>query len=247
MSNQPQNQENPQLIALGHELNNIWTGLIGSAELLQMALPEHAPEQEYAQMLLDGIERGEQITQKIRAIAHGETFDSEPQPSANSPEATMADIALDTSTISTANPSIDHEHRTLEKTIADLSQAQSAEEALPIASLLYTLSLRHFYHEEQLIRRCPNYPFFEHHHDTHCALACQLRQLQANLHHSYDRSAILAITEALPLHIFGMDAGMKPYICAQPDLAQWNDCSLPEDAVLAAYFQCQDSNGKFIT
>ncbi|MDX8412861.1 MAG: hypothetical protein R8J85_02130 [Mariprofundales bacterium] len=230
-----QNQRsNPHLITLGHDLNNVWAGLLGCTEVLQMMIPPDTPEQEHIQMLLNGIERGEQITQKIRAIAHADTLpDHRPPPEFNTAH-------LNTSAISLNNPTLDQDHHQLEQLASKLMQTQTTPDALAIIANIYRDCLHHSYREEQIMLQCPDYPFRDHHHNTHCALLHQLQQIEthcsiANSNDAYIKEEIQQITTMLSIHILGMDAGMAPYIAAKPELVHFH-YALPDDATLAKHF-----------
>ncbi len=219
-------QENPELIRLGHELNNVWTGLIGSAELLQMTLPADAPEQEFITLLLDGIAQGEAITKKIRAIAHGEE-----EPASDNPR---PDI-INTGAVSVGNPTLDNDNRQLETMLHHLQASESAEEAAAIADALLTACRRHFYREEQLMLHCPDYPFRDNHCRTHRAMLAKLQTLRRRLSADHDRQAIREVAELLPIHILGMDSSLKPCIQQRPELA-CHRVSMPSDDLLRDYF-----------
>ncbi len=235
------NQENPRLIALGHNLNNVWGALLGSVELIQMSLDEHAPEQELLHTMIEVIERGEAITKQVSSIAHGEDAPPEQQPAACccDDESTHAMPLLDASSVSLANEAVDRDHRDIEVMTLRLAQHQSKEEAIECLTTLIRRCRHHFYREEQLMRRCPDYPFTQSHHETHCALLARMRRLQKRLQHGDDPSGILEIAELLPTHIVGMDATITPYIRARPELADF-DCELPEDPFLDRYFRLPD-------
>lgn len=233
-------QPNPQLITLGHDLNNVWAGLLGCTEVLQITIPSDAPEQEHIQMLLDGINRGEQITQKISAIAHAHSLSDHHHP----PESDI--IHLDSSAVSLTNPTLNQDHRQLEQLAAELMQTETAHDAHAIIIKIYRNCLHHFYQEEQIISQCPDYPFHDHHHDTHCALLKQLQQLEA--HCSAENTTIANIKDEmqqiailLPVHILGMDAGMAPHLAAKPELTNFH-YTLPDDATLTQYFDLSRHN-----
>jgi len=241
----PNKKEAPYLIQLGHELNNVWTGLLGSAELLQMSISTASPEHEFIQMLLDGINQGEQITQKIAAIAHGDT----------TPEQCQCEAAdhtlLNSSNISLANVTLDQDHRQLELLASQLTQTQTTADALAMIIEIHHYCQCHFYREEQIMLQCPDYPFRKQHHDTHCALLNRLQQIEAkcsvaNVSITDIIEDIQHITTILPIHILGMDAGLAPYITAKPELAQFI-YTMPDNATLAKYFYLSQHDTEALT
>ncbi|MDX8409753.1 MAG: hemerythrin family protein [Mariprofundales bacterium] len=238
-------KEIPELRKLGHDLNNVWAMLLGNVELLEMDLPDHSPLNEYVQSMIEAIDTGEAITQKVRAIAHGESPDTTPLPSPPPPTTATDDAAdkiPDTSNIELHCRVIDDDHRQLEAMIQQLLETSSAADAIQRMEALFTLSLHHFYREEQLSHHCPEYPFAANHHRTHCALLSRLNHLQTTTRlHGLDKKVLVELADLLALHILGMDAGLKSYISAKPDLMEFVP-ALPPNSVLEAYFELPPSS-----
>jgi len=232
-------EEIPELRKLGHDLNNVWAILLGNAELLQMDLADDSPLGEYVRDMLEAIAHGEAITQQVRAIAHGESPGAIPRQAPDSeptPTDDTVDEIVDTSNIELHCRVIDDDHRRLERMVQQLLETSSATDALQHMGALFTLSLHHFYREEQLSRHCPEYPFAANHHRTHCALLTRLSHLRTIIQrHGLDKKAVVELADLLALHILGMDVGLQPYIAAKPDLMEFVP-ALPPDSVLKTYF-----------
>ncbi|MDQ6951659.1 MAG: hypothetical protein Q9M26_08350 [Mariprofundales bacterium] len=233
-------EEIPELHTLEHDLNNVWASLLGNVELLEIALPDDSPLNEYVQVMIEAIDTGEAITKKVRAIAHGEPIDLIPTPSPLQPATATddaADAIPDTSDIELHCCVIDDDHRHLETMMGQLLDASSAADALQKMDALYTLSLHHFYREEQVSHLCPEYPFAANHHRTHCALLTRLSYLHATTQcHGLDKKVVVELADLLALHILGMDVGLKSYIASKPDLMGFVP-ALPPTSVLEAYFE----------
>jgi len=233
-------QEIPALRKLGHDLNNVWAVLLGNAELMEMMLESDSPLRQYVEEMIAAIEHGEAITTQVRAIAHGES----PEPptgdtaTANTHPATdsASDDPTDTSQIILGCRVIDDDHRQLEQKIHQLLELNSAADANRQINDLFTLSLHHFYREEQLALHCPDYPFAANHHQTHCALLARLQHLQKMTErHGLNKKVLVELADLLTLHILGMDAMLIPYVTEQPALLECAP-TLPIDTVLYAYF-----------
>ncbi|MDQ6964054.1 MAG: hemerythrin family protein [Mariprofundales bacterium] len=231
MSNQGQKAH--RIVKLVHDLNSIWTGLLGSTELLQLSISPDTPEYEYIQMMLASIEQGEAITEEISTIAHNSNLSDS--------DHTQPLSLLDSSTTSLANSALDQDHRHLEQMIAQLPHIEGSTEVHSIIAEINQFCLHHFYREEQIMGQCPDYPFRTHHHETHCILLDRLQQIErqcssADMGLDDIRSGANEIATMLPLHIMGMDAGMLPYISARPELAQYTPTT-PDDGLLADHFR----------
>ncbi|RMH52363.1 MAG: hypothetical protein D6682_02055 [Zetaproteobacteria bacterium] len=241
MSDRP--DPDPRLARLVHELNNLWGALLGGIEMAQMELDPDAPAQEWLQGLGETIDAGVRLTEELRAIARGdpppqETSErpSPPPARANDPDEDDRTLRLDAQSIRLTNETLERELRRICALVEQLEQSRTPEERRELVDRLIPLAMHHFYREEQLMHRCPEYPFAASHYQTHCALLTRLKQLQRRLAAGDDPAGIRELTELLPVHIVGMDATLAPYLQRYPELSHF-DCPLPPDEVLEHHFR----------
>lgn len=58
--------------AMAHDFNNVFTAIMGFADLLERDLPSMAPQKETARLIIDAINRGEELTRELLAFAEAE-------------------------------------------------------------------------------------------------------------------------------------------------------------------------------
>jgi hemerythrin len=118
---------------------------------------------------------------------------------------------------SVGNDSIDEEHKQILELINDLHRVvvlQRREDSVAVNSVLEQLmhyTVRHFQHEEEIMRAC-GYPGLEEHKALHGRLRRRTAAMRTNMFLVTDRDMLSYLKEWWHHHIIQQDQGYAPYL-----------------------------------